>query len=87
VINVNKGDVVKLNFITAQDDANLYNGHGFGIDHYNVNVFLVKGATQSVTFVADKPGTFTFRCTSFCVPPGAGVVHHFDMTGQLIVHG
>jgi heme/copper-type cytochrome/quinol oxidase subunit 2 len=86
VINVNKGDVVKLDFTTAQDDANLYNGHGFGIDSYNVNVFLVKGANQSIEFVADKPGTYTFRCTSFCVEPGGLVAHHFDMTGQLVVH-
>jgi heme/copper-type cytochrome/quinol oxidase subunit 2 len=86
VINVNKGDLVRLVFTTAQDDANLYNGHGFGIEQYNVNVFLTKGSTQTVEFLADKPGTFTFRCTSFCVEPGGDAIHHFQMTGQLVVH-
>jgi len=87
VINVNKGDLVRLVFTAAQDDANLYNGHGFGIEKYNVNAFLTKGSTQTVEFLADKPGTFTIRCTSFCVEPGGDAIHHFQMTGQLIVHG
>lgn len=66
VINVNKGDLVRLHFSTAQYEVALYNGHGFGIEGYNVNVFLLKGTQQTVQFIADKPGTFTFICTSFC---------------------
>jgi heme/copper-type cytochrome/quinol oxidase subunit 2 len=87
VINVNKGDLVRLAFTVAEDDANLYNGHGFGIEKYNVNAFLTKGSRQTVEFLADKPGTFTFRCTSFCVEPGGDTIHHYQMTGQLVVHG
>ena len=87
LINVTKGDLVRLVFTVAEDDANLYNGHGFGIDKYNVNAFLTKGTTQTVEFLADKPGTFTFRCTSFCVEPGGWPSDHFLMTGQLVVHG
>ena len=86
VISVNKGDLVRLHFVTAQDEVELYNGHGFGIEGYNVNVFLTKGTQQLVEFLADKPGTFTFRCTSFCSSPGAAVENHFNMVGKLIVH-
>jgi heme/copper-type cytochrome/quinol oxidase subunit 2 len=85
-IEVNKGDLVKLVFTTAQDEVELYNGHGFGIEGYNVNVFLLKGTQQTIEFVADKPGTYTFRCTSFCSSPEAALENHFNMTGKLIVH-
>ena len=85
-IEVNKGDLVKLVFTTAQDEVELYNGHGFGIEGYNVNVFLLKGTQQTIEFVADKPGTFTFRCTSFCSSPEAALENHFNMIGKFIVH-
>jgi len=86
VIEANKGDLVRLNFVTAQDEVALYIGHGFGIEKYNVNVFLLKGTQQTVEFIADKPGTFTFRCTSFCSAPAAAIENHFNMVGKLIVH-
>jgi heme/copper-type cytochrome/quinol oxidase subunit 2 len=86
VIEVNQGDRVRLNFVTAQDEVALYNGHGFGIEGYNVNVFLLKGTQQTVEFIADKPGEFTFRCTSFCSAPEAALENHFNMEGKLIVH-
>jgi cytochrome c oxidase subunit 2 len=87
-IRVNQGDIVRLLITTAQDEVALYNGHGFGIDGYNVNAFLVKGTTQVVEFKADKAGEFIFRCTSFCVH-GEGVDpnNHFNMVGKLIVQG
>ena len=85
-IEVNKGDLVRLHFITANDNVALYNGHGFGIDSYNINTFLVKGTNQTLQFVVDKPGTFTFRCTSFCAFPDADPMNHFNMIGTLIVH-
>ena len=86
-IEVNKGDLVRLHFITANDEVSLYNGHGFGIDGYNINTFLVKGIQQTLQFVADKPGTFMFRCTSFCAFPDANPMNHFNMLGSFIVHG
>jgi heme/copper-type cytochrome/quinol oxidase subunit 2 len=86
VIEVNRGDLVRLHFTTAQDEVALYNGHGFGIEGYNVNAFLLKGTQQTVEFIADKPGTFTFRCTSFCSAPEAAIENHFNMVGKLIVH-
>ncbi len=87
-IRVNQGDVVRLLITTAQDEVALYNGHGFGVEGYNVNAFLVKGTTQVVEFKADKAGEFVFRCTSFCVH-GEGVDpnNHFNMVGKLIVEG
>ena len=85
-IEVNKGDLVRLHFITANDNVALYNGHGFGIDSYNINTFLIKGTNQTLQFMADKPGTFTFRCTSFCAFPDADPMNHFNMIGTLIVH-
>jgi heme/copper-type cytochrome/quinol oxidase subunit 2 len=85
-IEVNKGDLVRLVFTTAQDEVELYNGHGFGIEGYNVNVFLLKGTQQTIEFVADKPGTYTFRCTSFCSSPEAALENHFNMTGKFVVH-
>jgi plastocyanin len=86
IIEVNRGDLVRLHFTTAQDEVALYNGHGFGIEGYNVNAFLLKGTQQTVEFLADKPGTFTFRCTSFCSSPEAALENHFNMIGKLIVH-
>jgi heme/copper-type cytochrome/quinol oxidase subunit 2 len=86
VIEVNKGDLVRLHFVIAQDEVALYNGHGFGIEGYNVNAFLLKGTQQTVEFIADKPGTFTFRCTSFCSAPEAAIENHFNMVGKLVVH-
>jgi heme/copper-type cytochrome/quinol oxidase subunit 2 len=86
VIDVNKGDTVRLHFATAQDEVSLYIGHGFGIEKYNVNIFLLKGTEQTIEFVADKPGSFTFRCTSFCSAPAAAIENHFNMVGKLIVH-
>jgi heme/copper-type cytochrome/quinol oxidase subunit 2 len=84
-IEVNRGDLVRLSFTTANDEVALYNGHGFGIEKYNVNVFLVKGTNQEVEFVADKPGTYTFRCTSFCATPTAPEENHFNMVGTFVV--
>ncbi len=85
-IEVNKGDLVRLDFKTNNDEVSLYNGHGFGIEGYSINVFLVKGTNQTVEFEADKPGTFTFRCTSFCALPDAPESEHFGMTGTLVVN-
>lgn len=85
-IEVDQGDLVRLHFTTANDEVSLYNGHGFGIEGYNVNTFLVKGTDQTVEFIADKPGTFTFRCTSFCSLPDAPESAHFNMVGQFIVN-
>ena len=40
--------------------------HGFAIDEYNVRVYIPPGETVTVSFVADKLGTFTYYCNVFC---------------------
>lgn len=73
-ITVDKGDTVIIH-VTSADVP-----HGFAIEGYNVNVAFDKGETKTVTFVADKAGTFQFFCS---VPCGSG---HRSMKGQLVVN-
>ncbi len=72
-IKVKKGDLVRLK-ITSADVK-----HSFMLKDYNLNVPLEPNQTQTIEFVADKAGTFSFRCG---VPCGEG---HRDMTGIFIV--
>lgn len=72
-ITVNKGDKVRIK-ITSVDVE-----HGFALPDFNVDVDLQPGQTQTVEFVADKTGTFSFRCS---IPCGEG---HREMRGVLIV--
>jgi len=72
-IIVNQGDTVKLT-IKSIDVT-----HGFGLPEFGVDVKLRKGETVEVEFVADRKGTFDFKCTSFC---GSG---HGRMRGKLVV--
>ena len=72
-IRVKQGDIVSLE-ITSIDVE-----HGFSIDEYDVSVKLQPGRTASVSFRADKTGTFRFYCSVFC---GAG---HQAMEGKLVV--
>src|SRR6185295_15264566 len=73
VITVNKGDTVRLK-ATSLDKT-----HGLAIPDFNVNARLEPGKTQTVEFVADKAGTFSYVCSVFC---GEG---HSRMKGTLIV--
>jgi cytochrome c oxidase subunit II len=72
-ITVKQGEKVRL-IITATD-----RDHGFKLDEYGINQKLQKGVPATIEFTADKPGTFTFRCSEFC---GLG---HPRMKGKLIV--
>lgn len=73
-ITVNKGDTVKLN-IKSEDTV-----HGISIPEFNVNKDIPAMGEASVEFVADKSGTFPFKCSVYC---GEG---HRDMKGTLIVN-
>jgi cytochrome c oxidase subunit II len=54
--------------------------HGFAIKELGVSTIVpASGEVVSVEFVAGKPGTFEFACSSYC---GEG---HRDMTGVLVV--
>lgn len=74
-IEVNKGDDVKITFIS--DDIS----HDLVIDGYNVGTNAVSsGNSYTIQFIADKSGTFTFYCS---------IDGHRDagMVGKLIVIG
>ena len=61
--------------ITAKD-----NDHGFEIDgHKETSTKIPKGETKTVEYKADKAGTISFKCSSFC---GMG---HGGMKGQIVV--
>ena len=53
--------------------------HGLYLDGYGLWVEADPGQTQTLTFVADKTGSFRFRCNVTC-----GAMHPF-MIGKLTV--
>ena len=75
VIEVNKGDKVIINAYTSDVP------HGFAINGYGIDLSLYTSKPQTVEFIADKPGTFTFYCS---IPCGRG---HGAMRGKFIVKG
>jgi heme/copper-type cytochrome/quinol oxidase subunit 2 len=73
VIKVNPGDQVTIELV-ALDVV-----HGLAIDGYNLQTSADPGQTASLSFVADRKGSFRFRCTEAC-----GNMHPF-MIGKLQV--
>jgi heme/copper-type cytochrome/quinol oxidase subunit 2 len=73
VLTVNPGDRVTLELV-ATDVV-----HGLSIDGYNLATTADPGQTARLTFVADRQGSFRFRCTVTC-----GNLHPF-MIGKLQV--
>lgn len=72
-IRVKKGDSVKVTFTSTSGM------HDFVIDAYNVKTSILKnGQSETVTFVADKAGTFEYYC-------GVGNHRAMGMVGKLIV--
>jgi heme/copper-type cytochrome/quinol oxidase subunit 2 len=53
--------------------------HGLYLDGYDLSITADPGQTARVSFVADRPGTFRFRCSVSC-----GAMHPF-MIGKLRV--
>lgn len=72
-IRVNPGDTVTFDLVS------LDYVHGLAIDGYDVDISADPGQTASITFKADKPGSFRFRCTVAC-----GNMHPF-MVGRFTV--
>lgn len=57
-IEVNKGDTVKITYV------NTIGNHDFVIDEFNVSTKqLPAGESETITFVADKTGTFEYYCS------------------------
>jgi cytochrome c oxidase subunit 2 len=72
-IRVNPGDRVTIE-LAAMDVV-----HGLSIDGYGLSVTAEPGQVASLTFTANRSGTFRFHCTVVC-----GALHPF-MTGKLDV--
>ncbi len=70
---VNTGDRVTLELV-SMDYV-----HGLYLEGYDLNVIADPGQTSRLSFVADRPGTFRFRCSVTC-----GALHPF-MIGRLTV--
>lgn len=73
IVYANPGDRVTLE-LTATDVV-----HGLYLDGYDLTLIADPGQTTSLTFTADRTGTFRFRCAVTC-----GALHPF-MIGKLIV--
>lgn len=73
VVRVNRGDTVTIELVAADVV------HGLYLDGYELQLEADPGQTARLTFVADRAGTFRFRCSISC-----GVMHPF-MIGKLHV--
>lgn len=73
IIQVNPGDEVTIE-LSAADVT-----HGLYLDGYDLELSAEPGQTETITFTADQPGTFRFRCSITC-----GALHPF-MIGKLRV--
>jgi heme/copper-type cytochrome/quinol oxidase subunit 2 len=73
ILAVNPGDRVTIELL-ATDVV-----HGLSIDGYDLGTTADPGQTARLTFVADRQGSFRFRCTVTC-----GNMHPF-MIGKLQV--
>ncbi|MBP7928152.1 cupredoxin domain-containing protein [Patescibacteria group bacterium] len=72
-IKVNKGDTVKIIFKNASGV------HDWKLDEFSVNTNVLNGGQEeTVTFVADKVGTFEYYCS-------VGKHREMGMKGNLIV--
>jgi heme/copper-type cytochrome/quinol oxidase subunit 2 len=74
-LKVNEGDTVTIQLISTDVV------HGIYVDDYGISVEADPGQSAILTFVADKPGSFRFRCNVTC-----GAMHPF-MIGKLTVGG
>ena len=73
IIRVKRGDEVTFRLIS--EDVT----HGLHVDGYQLSTKAQPGQDGSISFVADRTGRFTFRCSVTC-----GEFHPF-MVGYLIV--
>jgi heme/copper-type cytochrome/quinol oxidase subunit 2 len=72
-ISANPGDKVTIELVSTDVV------HGLYVDGYGVSVKADPGQTATLTFVADKSGSFRLRCNVTC-----GAMHPF-MVGKLTV--
>ncbi len=72
-LNVNPSDTVTIQLVSTDVV------HGLYVDGYDISVQADPGQTVTLTFVANKTGSFRFRCNVTC-----GAMHPF-MIGKLSV--
>ena len=72
-LKVNPGDTVNIQLVSTDVV------HGLYVDGYDISIQADPGQTETLSFVADKPGSFRFRCNVTC-----GAMHPF-MIGKLNV--
>jgi heme/copper-type cytochrome/quinol oxidase subunit 2 len=72
-LKVNPGDTITIRLISTDVV------HGLYVDGYDISVEADPGQTATLTFTANKPGSFRFRCNVTC-----GAMHPF-MIGKLMV--
>lgn len=72
-LRVNTGDTVRLQLVSTDVV------HGLYVDGYDISVEANPGQTTTLTFTANQPGSFRFRCNITC-----GAMHPF-MIGKLTV--
>jgi heme/copper-type cytochrome/quinol oxidase subunit 2 len=72
-IRVNPGDTVTIRLVSTDVV------HGLYIDGYDLSVEADPGQTATMTFTANRPGSFRLRCNVTC-----GAMHPF-MIGKLTV--
>jgi len=72
-LSVNPGDTVTIQLVSTDVV------HGLYVDGYDISVEADPGQTTTLSFIADKPGSFRFRCNITC-----GAMHPF-MIGKLTV--
>lgn len=73
VISVNPGDRVTVE-LTAADVV-----HGLYLDGYGLNLIADPGQTSRLTFTADRPGAFRFRCSVTCGPLHPFMIGKFNV--------
>ena len=73
VLSVNPGDHVTIELVSTDVV------HGIFIDGYDLELSADPGQTQRMKFIADRVGSFRFRCSVTCGP-----LHPF-MIGKLYV--
>ena len=72
-LQVNRGDTVTIQLVSTDVV------HGLYVDGYGISVEADPGQIKTLTFVADRTGSFRFRCNVTC-----GAMHPF-MIGKFAV--
>jgi heme/copper-type cytochrome/quinol oxidase subunit 2 len=73
ILHVNRGDRVTIELVSTDVV------HGLSVDGYGLEITGDPGQTARLSFVADRSGSFRFRCTATC-----GAMHPF-MIGKIQV--